>query len=385
MNDSVRLGRVAGVRVGLNWTLVAMVVLVAVELARGRFTTEAAGYPGGAYAVAGMVTAIGLFVGVLLHELGHAVVARRVGLKVDGITLTWMGGVTRIEGDAPKPSAELIVAGIGPLVSAGFGGLLWLTRALAESLGAGRLVLAALGWLAAINVLLAVFNLLPAAPLDGGRVLHSVVWAATKNRYQATRAAAATGVGLGVLLMVAGFAELSRPTSSVNGLVLGVIGWWIFGTARAEMNVGAVHHALDGVRMADIMRPVGAAPGWITIRAFADGYATGRPGWVWLLEQWGGGYGGVLLGDAVGSVPLPEWDILRPIDVAVPISATSGAAPSDDALSVFAKTGGRHVILVVDQGRSVGAVLPADVEALVRMGGRSRVVPQTQAATRGWR
>ena len=201
MNDSVRLGRIAGVRVGLNWTLLAMVALVAGGLADNRFAFEAPGYSTAAYAAAGAITALVLLFGVLLHELGHAVIARRVGLQVDGITLSWMGGVTRIEGDAHSPAAEFAIAGVGPMVSAAFGGLLWAARVLVEGAGGGRLAVSALAWLAAINLVLAVFNLLPASPLDGGRVLHSVVWGITRDRWRATRVAASAGVALGSLMV----------------------------------------------------------------------------------------------------------------------------------------------------------------------------------------
>ena len=178
MNDTVRLGRIAGVQGGAQldacspwWRWSRAGWPTTASPSRPRAT------PAAAYAVAGALTAVVLLFGVLLHELGHAVVARRFGLQVDGITLSWMGGVTRIEGDAQSPGAEFAIAGVGPLVSAAFGGLLWVVRVLVEGAGGGRLAVSALGWLAVINVVLAVFNLLPAAPLDGGRVLHSVVWA----------------------------------------------------------------------------------------------------------------------------------------------------------------------------------------------------------------
>ena len=383
MKDSIRLGRLAGVSVGLNWSLVVMVVIVASGLADNRFPIDASGYGGGAYAVAGIAAAGVLLFGVLLHELGHAIVARRVGLRVDGITLSWMGGVTRIEGEAPRPSAELVVAAVGPFVSAAFGGVLWLIRLAVEGAGGGRLLIAALGWLAVINVVLAGFNLLPASPLDGGRVLHALVWGVARDRWRATRVAAATGMGLGALVIVGGFALLSRTSGSIDGLFVSLIGWWIVGSARAELNVAAVHHALEGVRLSDIMRPVGAAPGWITVRAFVEGYSSGRPGWVWLLESWGGGYGGVVLGDSVGAVPLPQWDLARPLDIAVPISATTGADPGDDALSALVKTGEKQLILVVDGGHTVGAVLPSDVEALVRMRAKGPVASRGWSLTRG--
>jgi Zn-dependent protease len=378
MNDTIRLGRLAGVRVGLNWSLLAMVAFLAGELAANRFPLQAPGYAGTAYAFAGALTAVVLLVGVLLHELGHAILARRVGLRVDGITLSWMGGVTRIEGDARTAGSEFAIAGIGPLISAAFGGLLWLVRMLVIAAGGGGLTVSALGWLAAINVLLAVFNLLPAAPLDGGRVLHSLVWATTRDRWRATRVAATAGVGLGAIMVAGGFLVLMRQTNTLNGFFIAFLGWWLLGSARAERQVGRVRQSLDGVHISEFMRPVGAAPGWITVRAFAEKYATGHPGWVWLLERWEGGYGGILLGDSLGSVPFPQWDLLRPLDVAMPITTATGASPDEDALEAVGRTGGKQVILVVDNGRTVGAVLPADLEAVVRMGRRGPV-PST-----GW-
>ncbi len=381
MNDTVRLGRVAGVQVGLNWTLLAMVALIAGGLADNRFPLAAPGYPGAAYALAGALTALVLIVGVLLHELGHALVARRFDLRVDGITLSWMGGITRMEGDANTPGGEFAVAGIGPVVSAAVGGLIWVVRLLVLHAHGGNLAVSALGWLAFINVLLAIFNLLPAAPLDGGRVLHSIVWAVTRNRWRATLVASAAGVGLGAVLAGIGLLALLRGVDPLDGFIVTYIGWWLLSSARAERQLAQVRRSLEGLRISEVMRPVGAAPGWITIRAFAEGFASGRPGWVWLLEKWDGGYGGVLLGDTIGSVPFPQWDLARPLDVAFPISAAIGAAPEEDTLEVVSRTdgtGGKQVILVVDGDRTVGAVLPSDLEALVKMG-RRRPVPSS-----GW-
>jgi Zn-dependent protease len=370
MKDSLRLGRVAGVRVGVHWSLLAMVILVAAGLANNRFTYDAPGHSHTSYIVAGVLTAVGLLVGVLLHELGHAVVARRRGLSVDGITLSWMGGVTRIEGDTGSPLNELLVAVVGPLTSAAVGGVLWVTRILAGHAGGGSLLLAALGWLAWINVVLAVFNLIPAAPLDGGRVLHSIVWMAGRDRWRATRVAAGTGVVLGGAIVLLGLVMAERTGNLYNGLLVGFIGWWILASARLELGSGAVHEALDGVRIADVMRPVGEAPGWITIRAFVEQYSSRRPGWVWLLRDWNGHYAGVLVGDALAAVPYPNWDLARPLDVGMPMGVAAGAAPDEDALSVMARTQGRPVVFVVSDGHTLGAVLPHDVEAMVRMSGR---------------
>lgn len=388
MRDTIRLGRIAGVKLGLHWSLIAIVGLVAVELADNRFSYDAPGHSTTAYTIAGCLTALGLIFGVLLHELGHAVVAKRFGMGVDGITLSWMGGVTRIQGEATRPGSEFMIAGVGPFVSALFGGLLWVLRVGMHG-DTDNLLVASISWLAAINIVLAVFNLIPAAPLDGGRIAHSIIWAVTRDKWKATRFAAATGVGLGAVILVAGLVFTAHghgPGGSlfegnvVNGLFIGILGWWIIASARTELGVGAVHRALDGLTMADIMRPIGAAPGWMTVRAFAEQYAGPRPGWVWLLEGWNGGYEGVLSGDSLGTVPFPQWDMVRPIDMALPISATTGAAPGEDVIDVLARTSGAEIVVVVQNDRSLGAVLPMDVDALVRMAGRNGPLPRRAPA-----
>jgi Peptidase family M50 len=249
-------------------------------------------------------------------------------------------------------------------------------RIVAGGLGAGQLALAALGWLAAINIVLAVFNMLPAAPLDGGKVLHAVVWAVTRSRWQATRVASATGIAFGVVLIGAGFVIAARRQDFVNGLLIGFVGWWLLGSARAELTAGAFQRALGDVTVAQVMRPVGAAPGWVTVRSFAENYASARPGCVWLLEGWNGsGYVGVLVGEALNAVPFTQWDLLRPIDVALPISVTTGARPDEQVLEVLARCAEKQIVIVVEGGRTVGAMLPTDVEALAKMAAKGQLVP----------
>ena len=356
----------------MHWSLLVVVVLFASGLAQNQFSADAPGYSGSAYAIAGALTAVGLFIGVLLHELGHALVARRRGLQVDGITLSWMGGVTRIEGDTGSALNELLVAGVGPLISLALGGLLAAGRLGLVHLGAGALSMAALGWLAWINIALALFNLLPASPLDGGRVVHGLVWLMGRDRWRATRVAAGAGVVFGLGFVLLGLVVVERNQGYfLNGVLLGMIGWWLFMSARVELGTGAMHRALDDLTVAQVMRPVGEAPGWITVRAFMEQYASVRPGWVWLLQDWTGSYSGVIVGDFVSSVPYPNWDLIRPLDFATPVAAVGGADPSEDVLAMLTRTGGRQVVLVVGGGRTLGAVLPADVAALVRMrGGR---------------
>src|ERR1700722_5708479 len=171
MKESVRLGRIAGVTVGFNWSLVVIAAFLAIGLGNARFPAEAPGYPGLTYAAAGLVTALAFLACILIHEISHAVVAKHEGLPVDGIVLWLMGGYTRIGAEPKAPGAELRISGAGPLASLLLGIITGGAAIAGHHLGVARLGVSMLEWLAMINVLLAVFNLLPRSPLDGGRIL----------------------------------------------------------------------------------------------------------------------------------------------------------------------------------------------------------------------
>ncbi len=368
MTDTIRLGRIGGVRVGVNWTLLVMAGFLVVALGDNRLPADIPGYSTTAYWLAGSATALALLVAVLLHELGHAVVALREGLEVDGITLWLMGGLTRIEGEPASPGAELRVSGVGPAVSLALGGLCWLARWGLGHVGGNGLLLDALGWLALINAALAVFNLLPASPLDGGRVLHAAVWALTGRRWTATRVASRAGMGLAGLLVIGGIVTFARG-DRIDGPLFAVLAWFVYVSARSEAQAATVHHVLDGVSVADVMRPVVAAPGWFSVAALVDGFR-GAPETVLMLEAWSGGYSGVVSVDALVAIDPRARAQNRGADVAVPIGATRGAAPDDEALDAVTHDEDRQVVLAIAGGRTVGAVLPSDLEGYVRRGHR---------------
>jgi Zn-dependent protease len=358
-----------------------IVAVFAFGLAQNRFPVDAPGYHHDVYIVVGALTAIALIVGVLLHELGHALVARRFGLEVEGITLSWMGGMTRIVGDSTGPGREFGVAAVGPLVSFGIGVVFWGGRALAEDAGAGHLAVSALGWLALINIVLAVFNLIPASPLDGGRILHAAIWLVTRDRWRAARATSWAGVALATVIISLGIFDVLVRRDGLDGLLVGALGWWILIAARGEDREAVVHRALEGVLVHQVMRPVAAAPGWITTAELVAGYAGANPTTVWMLERWGGGYSGVVSSDAIRALPRP-WDGLRVDSVAVPVEAAAAAGPWEEVITAVQRTEGLQVILVVDGGRTVGAVLPADVDKLVRAGPRSKIETPVAAGVR---
>lgn len=252
MNDTFRLGRISGVRVGVNWTVLVVFTLVAYGLAAERLPQAYKGLNPVAYVLGGLFTAAAFLASLLAHELAHAIVARRNGLTVEGITLWLLGGVSRFEGEPADPGAELRIAGSGPLVSLLLGLALGAASWLLLVAGMNGLVAGCVAWLAAMNVLLAAFNLIPAAPLDGGRLVHALLWRLSGDRTKATLRAAQAGRAFGWGAMVAGF---YLSLWNFGGLWLIVIGWFLIFVAGMEAGQARVRARLDGIPIRRIMTP----------------------------------------------------------------------------------------------------------------------------------
>lgn len=244
MNHSVRVGRIAGVNIALHWSLLLIGGLLATRLAGKTFPANTPGYTHAEYLVAAAVTTV-VFLGcVLAHELGHAVVARRQRIGVDGITLWVLGGVTRLNSEALTPKAEWAVAGVGPLTSFVLGGAM-VGLGIAGRAGAvSPLLVECLIWLGVINLLVAAFNVLPAAPLDGGHLLYAFAWSRHGDRRRALRTAGRAGEILGALVIVFGLIELALGANGGAGLLLTLVGWFLLAGARDEHTEAACnpHH-----------------------------------------------------------------------------------------------------------------------------------------------
>ncbi len=367
MNDSFKLGRVGGVKIGANWSLLVLALMVAYFLATSRLPADVPGYPQSAYWLAAVLTSVVLVLGVLLHELAHALVARRAKLRVEGITLWFMGGVTRIDGDNTKPSVELAVALVGPLSSAALGAI---SAGLSVPVARAGWALAAgsLRWFALISLLLAGFNLLPASPLDGGKVLHGALWAVTRNRWLATRLTAGAGIALGAVCAGFGlvtFAQGDQP----DGLVLLLMAWFVMSSAKREEVAGRAQYVLGDVNVSDIMRPAVVAPGWLTVAAFWGNWVTQYPEAAFVLERWDGqGLAGVVTAQQLAAVPPGLQGSVRVQDIALPPPPDSQPAlrPDEPALAVAGRSG---LALPVRYGTAiVGVVLASDIAAMVARG-----------------
>lgn len=181
MNESLHFGRIAGIRIGANWSLLLIFFLIAWSLAAVLLPAAAPGFTGGGYWFFALLTATAFYASLLAHELSHAFVARHHGVSVKGIVLWLFGGVAQLEGDTPDARAELQVAAAGPAMSLGIAAVAAVLAWFLDLIGASPLMVAAVSWLAGINALLAAFNLLPAFPLDGGRILRAYLCGAGRT------------------------------------------------------------------------------------------------------------------------------------------------------------------------------------------------------------
>ena len=237
MRTTIPLGRAAGVPVGAHWSALVGVVFLGQLLAQSALPMRAPGLPAWAYWLAGGLAAVGLMASLLAHELAHAIVARRAGVGVQRITLWLLGGVSEL-GELPqRPGAEVRIALVGPMVSLGLGVVLTALTQVTGALGAPALVLVTVSWLAAMNLLLGVFNLLPGTPLDGGRVLHGLLWRHSADRDRATQAVTRSGQVIGFLLAATGV--LLMLGGAWDGLWLVIVGWFLIGAASAAPNHSA--------------------------------------------------------------------------------------------------------------------------------------------------
>ncbi|MFF3856538.1 site-2 protease family protein [Micromonospora sp. NPDC002575] len=377
MRASFGIGRIAGVPVGVNWSVLVIFALIAWGLAASQFPRSYPDRPTWAYVLAGLSAAVVFFLGLLAHEVSHAVIAKRNGLEVSGITLWLFGGVAELRGEARDPGAELRIAGVGPLVSLIIGVFFGGVAALLALAGAHGLLLGALAWLAGINILLAVFNVLPAAPLDGGRLLRAAVWKATGDRTRASVVAARAGWILGALLIGLGLLQFLRG-AGVGGLWLALIGWFLIGAAGIEERQARMGSALRGVRVADVMTPQPqTASGDMTVAHFVDHYLFAYRHSALPLVDEGRPVGLVTL-DRVRGIPADRRPATTLAEVACRADQLVLADPDEqltDLLPRLSECADGRALVVAD-GRLVGIVSPSDISRAVQRGSlRDRMTP----------
>lgn len=367
MNGSVRVGHVVGVPLRMHWSVPLLVGLFAFGLGRQALPVWTPGRSNAVYALAGVVGAALLTGSLLLHETAHAATARHKKITVEDVTLWALGGITRM-GRPPSAAAAFAVAVSGPLTSLLIGGAaLGCGIGLKSLSGWAEIPAVVLLWLGWANLFLGVFNLLPAVPLDGGRVVQAVLWWRTGDRERADLAASRSGQVMGVLMVAAGWISVLR--GAPGGLWIVFVGLFIMVVAGAERRRASLHTALRGVRVADAMSsPVATGADWLMVQHFIDEVAVPAHHSALVLLDFEGRPSGLVQLRRLATVPPASRATLRVRDVAVPLSQCAVAAP-DDLLSealdrLTLRTGPR--ILVVDGGHLVGIVTGKDISRLMQ-------------------
>jgi Zn-dependent protease len=370
--------RIGGVPVRVHWSVLVILVLFTDSLAVSLLPASAAGYPTAAYWGVAAGCGVAFMLCLFVHEFSHALVAKHVGLRARRITLWMLGGVARLDGQARTPRADFEVAVAGPTASAVCSLLFWAASFAAQAAGAGRLTVAALVWLAWANGVVAVFNLLPGAPLDGGRVLRALLWWRGGDRDRAAATAERAGSVLGLVL--AGLGIVAVFAGDFSGLWLVLLGLFMGAAARAEHEADRTAH-ID-VTVAEVMTPDPVcAPGWYTLPAFLDWITARAPQHAYpVVDFTGRPVGVIVLDDLLRSrQPTPT---ARVVDVARPLSRVAVVAPDSPALSVLMDLRSNRSFtaapaLVVDGGRLVGTVEPSRLAAALQVAALRRRFAQT--------
>lgn len=347
--------------IGAHWTVAVIVGLVSWALSASVLPEVAPDHGSVAYVVAGACAALGLIVSILLHELSHALVARHDGVPVTRITIWMLGGVAQLGGHARSSSSELRIAIAGPLTSLALGSASFIVVVIIGLFGANDLVVATFGWLAVVNVALAVFNMLPGAPLDGGRVVAALLWRRTGNEQFARFRSAQAGAVLGQTLIALGIVLLALGRG--DGLWLALVGWFVTSSARAEQNAAQMSGALGDLRVGDVMTPdPETVDGSMTVADFVAHAVTGTRGATFPLVDAFGSPTGVVTLRQIRRLPRPDWTTTMAA-AGTPAEEMTVARVDDRLVDVLATTtseDGR--ILVTDRlGRLVGLVTPSDV------------------------
>jgi Zn-dependent protease/CBS domain-containing protein len=351
------------VRVDSSWAIIA--ALVTWSLSTGFFPARYPGLGTAVYWTMGIAGAVGLFGSIVFHELSHSLMARRFGLEIRGITLFIFGGVAEMSEEPPSPKSEFLTAVVGPLSSlvlaAGAYGLgILLGTRVPDSIH-GVLV-----YLAGINLILALFNLIPAFPLDGGRLLRAILWARQKSIRRATGITARMGSGFGLLLILFGVWSFIRG-NFVGGVWYVLIGLFLRGAAGQAYRQVVMRGVLEGQPVQRFMNPnpVTVSPETY-VRDLIEDYLYRTHHKFYPVVDDGRLLGSVTLA-RVREVPREKWDWIRVQDITVPCSAENTISPSTDALSALTRMQRHGVsrLMVVEGERLVGMLSLRDLMAFL--------------------
>jgi len=360
MRGSISLGKIFGIPLRLHYTWFVIFVLVTASLV----VYFPGDYPIEQRIISGILTSVLFFASIIIHELAHSILAIRNNIPVREITLFVFGGVSHITREASQPKTEFLIAIVGPLTSLAIGGAFYGLHLL---LGTYQLLAAFMWWLAIINVILAVFNLIPGFPLDGGRIFRAIVWQRTQDYHRATRIATKVGQGIAYSFVAGGIVLVFAYQLWLNGLWFIFIGWFLHDAARASYQQVLLRDSLSGVTVRQVMDySCPFVSHGLNLRDLVQQYIlpTGRSGFPVTREAV---LEGVITVQQIKKIPKAKWDITSVQDVMTPASKLRIAYPDQDALSLLQEKEAANHIPVMEGGRVIGMVNREDLNRFLRI------------------
>jgi Zn-dependent protease/predicted transcriptional regulator len=369
MKAQIKLGRIFGVEIGLHYSWFIIALLITFSLV-GHFEANNPTWSDSLRWTIAIVTALLFFASIVIHELSHAIVAKMRGLPVRSITLFALGGVAQIEKEAADAKTEFWMGIIGPITSFVIG-VICLAITIALGWTPPQLprtpLPAMLMWLGVINIGLALFNMIPGFPLDGGRVLRGIVWWITGDAKRATTIAARVGQVIAFLMILYGVMQFFRG-AGFNGLWIAFIGWFLLSASRESYAQMVISEGLRGLRVADVMShdfPIVDA--YSNLQTFADEHLTrtGRRFWVVTRNEQPEG---IITPNEISTVPRNRWPYTTVADVMRPLDATRTVKPDTpvtEALEVMARQDLNQLPVVNERGLA-GLISRAHILQLIQ-------------------
>jgi len=360
MRTSWRIGSLFGIDIRIDSSWIVIFTFVTWVLASFYFPNRFAGWPHWQYWVVGVVTSLLFFASVLGHELTHSLVAMRQGEEVRSITLFILGGVAELKGEPESPGKEFSMAFVGPLSSMIIAVFFWAISFAVRDFS--QPLWALTRYLALINLIVGIFNLIPGFPMDGGRVLRAIVWKVTGNLRRATRIASSTGQAIAFLFIVFGiFLIFSRAL--FNGLWMVFIGWFIHSAATRGYKQVVMKDMLKDIRAKDLMdREFETVSPDLPLQDLIEEHILRKRQRAFLVFDQGK-LGGIISLDDVKAVPKENWGSTRVAEIMTPKEKLETALPEDDGGSVLAKLTGKNVnqVPVVKGGKVEGILGRSDI------------------------
>jgi Zn-dependent protease/predicted transcriptional regulator len=359
----LNLFKLFGFQVKIDFSWVFIAVLIAWSLSTGLFPFQYKGFSTRTYWIMGIIGVLGLFLSIIIHEFAHSLAARRYGMHMKGITLFIFGGMAEMSDEPPSPRAEFMMAVVGPVTSILLAGVFYVIYIASATQGQPNPVNGVVQYLAFINALLAAFNVVPAFPLDGGRMLRSVLWGVKGDLRWATRVSARIGSGFGILLIGLGIFNVFAG-NFIGGMWWFLIGMFLYSAAKMSYQQLLTRRALEGESVRRFMKsdPITVPPD-MTIKQLVEDYVYAFHHKLYPVVDGSGRLDGCITTQQIKEVPREEWNQKRVGDLKNPCSGENTLSADTDAveaLSLMNRTGASR-LMVTENGRLVGVVTLKDM------------------------